>query len=275
LKDNDMAEQRAFLLTWSPKTLPWDDLGEVIATIRRGKPYRGRWTTGKNVSIPRHAKFFMLRQRVEPRGIFAAGTFTSGHYTDDSWREGSRKEENYNDTRIESIRDPMSEPILRTSALADIDVHWSTQVSGIEIHQPFLKEVERRWHKLLGKPKSVPSLVGDADDYEASEWRSRLHTRLERERDNRLVRLKKEKVLRETGKLACECCGFDFCVQYGELASGFAECHHRRPVSKLRKGEKTTLPSLAVVCANCHRVLHRNEGLTVEKLASHLAGRSR
>jgi predicted HNH restriction endonuclease len=270
-----MAEQRAFLLTWSPKSLKWDNLDDIIVSVRRGKPYDTDWSTGKNKSIPEGATFFMLRQRVEPRGIFASGTVTSDHYAGQSWREGVRRKENYNDIRIESIRDPMNEPILRTSVLADIDVHWNTQVSGIEIHQPFLKEVERRWHQLLGKPNSIPSLVGDADDYEANEWRSRLHTRLERERDNRLVRLKKEKVLRETGKLACECCGFDFCVQYGELASGFAECHHRRHVSKLRKGEKTTRPSLAVVCANCHRVLHRNEGLTVEKLASHLAGRGR
>lgn len=265
-----MAERRAYLLTWSPKSLKWDNLDDIIQSIRRGKPYKTDWSTGKNKSIPEGAKFFMLRQRIEPRGIFAAGTFTSDHYKGRPWREGVRRQENYNDIQIETIRDPMSEPILRTVDLSDIAVHWNTQASGIEIHQPFLREVERRWKQLLDKPSGIPSLLGDVCDYEASEWRSRLHTRLERERDNKIVRLKKEKVLRETGRLACECCGFDFCTSYGELASGFAECHHRRPVSRLRKGEKTTIPQLAIVCANCHRVLHRNAGLTVETLAAYL-----
>ncbi|MBT3031446.1 MAG: HNH endonuclease [Candidatus Thiodiazotropha sp. (ex Lucina pensylvanica)] len=51
--------------------------------------------------------------------------------------------------------------------------------------------------------------------------------------------------------------GFDFSEKYGKLGEGFAECHHTKPPSTLKPGEKTKLSDLAVVCSNCHRMLHR------------------
>jgi predicted HNH restriction endonuclease len=38
------------------------------------------------------------------------------------------------------------------------------------------------------------------------------------------------------------------------------------PVSKLRKTDKTKLSDIAMVCSNCHRMLHREPWLTVETL---------
>jgi len=64
-------------------------------------------------------------------------------------------------------------------------------------------------------------------------------------------------VLQETGKLICEVCEFDFVEVYGELGHGFAECHHIVPVSELVDDHKTKLADLAIVCANCHRMLHK------------------
>ena len=50
---------------------------------------------------------------------------------------------------------------------------------------------------------------------------------------------------------------FDFQIVYGDLGKGFIEAHHRTPLSEL-KGEKTTkLDDLALVCSNCHRMLHK------------------
>jgi 5-methylcytosine-specific restriction enzyme A len=60
---------------------------------------------------------------------------------------------------------------------------------------------------------------------------------------------------------------------YGtELGEGFIECHHRSPLSELDKPTKTTLDDLALVCSNCHSMLHRSGcNLTVEQLADVLA----
>jgi 5-methylcytosine-specific restriction protein A len=35
------------------------------------------------------------------------------------------------------------------------------------------------------------------------------------------------------------------------------ECHHRKPLASLRPGQRTRLSDLALVCPNCHRMLHR------------------
>ena len=107
------------------------------------------------------------------------------------------------------------------------------------------------------------------DDMEAAEGRilARVHRR--RERNRKLVTRKKKQVLQQTGKLACEVCGFDFEVPYGSRGTGFAECHHEIPLSELKPGDKTKLTDLRIVCANCHRMIHRKRPwLTVADLRS-------
>jgi 5-methylcytosine-specific restriction enzyme A len=105
------------------------------------------------------------------------------------------------------------------------------------------------------------------EDEEAEEGKvlTRLHRT--RERDRRIVERRKAKALREHGTLHCEACGFNFTTRYGERGSGFIECHHTRPVSALRPGEKTRLEDLALLCANCHRMIHiRRPWMTVDQL---------
>lgn len=93
-----------------------------------------------------------------------------------------------------------------------------------------------------------------------------------RERSRKLVDRKKSAVLRETGCLRCEACGFDFQHVYGGLGQGFAECHHRSPLSEVAESRATRLADLAIVCANCHRMLHRKRPwMTVEELVATLA----
>ena len=76
--------------------------------------------------------------------------------------------------------------------------------------------------------------------------------------DGVLSKLKKETVLRDEGRLSCEACGFDFERRYGELGLGFIECHHRFPLGEGEERE-TTLDDLALLCANCHRMIHRSK----------------
>ncbi len=92
----------------------------------------------------------------------------------------------------------------------------------------------------------------------------RFHKALERSK--KIVKKKKEQVWKQRGKLVCEVCDFDFQLVYGELGRGFIECHHRTPLSRLKTSIKTTLNDLALVCANCHRMLHRRSNETVENL---------
>ena len=90
---------------------------------------------------------------------------------------------------------------------------------------------------------------------------------LNRERNTRAVSRKKQSVLEKFGRLECEACGFDFEQVYGELGDGFAECHHIRPLAELPFRRETKLGDLAIVCSNCHRMLHRSRPVpSVESL---------
>ncbi|MFN8627648.1 MAG: HNH endonuclease [Candidatus Binatia bacterium] len=73
-----------------------------------------------------------------------------------------------------------------------------------------------------------------------------------------LVEAKKHEAA-ASGSLSCEVCGFDFEATHGTLGRGFCEVHHR--TSLARSGPvQTALRDLAIVCSNCHRMLHRPEG---------------
>jgi 5-methylcytosine-specific restriction protein A len=115
------------------------------------------------------------------------------------------------------------------------------------------------------------SLAPEPDDYEADEGTVVLKLHRSRERDRKLIDKKKQQVIAASGRLTCEVCNFDFSERYGELGVGFIEAHHRRPVSTLIKGEKTRLADLALVCANCHRMLHRKSLCSVEALKGMLS----
>lgn len=105
------------------------------------------------------------------------------------------------------------------------------------------------------------------DDLEAEEGGLILRLHLSRERSRKLIQRKREQVLIQSGRLACEACDFEFANSYGELGQGFIEIHHKKPVATLAPGDKTRLEDLALVCANCHRMLHRRKALlSVEDL---------
>lgn len=79
-----------------------------------------------------------------------------------------------------------------------------------------------------------------------------------RERDQKIVKKKKELIYRVSGKLECEACEFDFSKKYGDHGKGFIECHHLIPLSSEDVKRETRLEDLALVCSNCHRMFHRN-----------------
>lgn len=100
------------------------------------------------------------------------------------------------------------------------------------------------------------SIEIDEDQREASEGRLITRTHQARERSSAIVRKKKDQVFQNHGKLACEVCSFDFAAVYGERGEKFIECHHTKPISELLPKQKTRLADLALLCANCHRMIH-------------------
>jgi 5-methylcytosine-specific restriction enzyme A len=111
---------------------------------------------------------------------------------------------------------------------------------------------------ITGETRSDSSLVDDEDDapsgldYEDA-TRFRMHKRIER----RAALAKKVKQLK--GDI-CEVCGTNFLKTYGPVGAGYIEAHHLKPLASL-KGTKVAMnpvTDFAVLCANCHRMVHRS-----------------
>jgi 5-methylcytosine-specific restriction protein A len=117
-----------------------------------------------------------------------------------------------------------------------------------------------------GASAQLPEIPED-DEEEAPEGRILTRIHRSRERNRALVVKRKLQRRRETGgALTCEACDFDFSAVYGDRGEGFAECHHRIPLAE-SGSTKTRVEDLAVLCANCHRMIHvRKPLLTVEQL---------
>ena len=114
--------------------------------------------------------------------------------------------------------------------------------------------------------------LGEQDTFREGALLTRLHR--VRERNPAVVEKKKAQVLAQLGRLKCEACDFDFQEVYGDLGRGFAECHHRLPLAESAFVRATRLNDLAIVCANCHRMLHRAcTPMTVELLRDLLSTR--
>jgi 5-methylcytosine-specific restriction protein A len=132
------------------------------------------------------------------------------------------------------------------------------------------------WNRYASKPKELLRIVegirslvesenplpfpvlSSEDEVEAEEGQVFTRMHQYRERDKKLVKRKKDSVFKDTGCLRCEACAFDFSLRYGEHGTGFIECHHTKPVSELKRGERTKLSDLSLVCSNCHRMIHHS-----------------
>jgi predicted HNH restriction endonuclease len=114
------------------------------------------------------------------------------------------------------------------------------------------------------------------EDIKGQEGRvlTRLHSY--RERDRTLVKKAKALFKKQNGKLYCECCGFDPEPFYGDRGQDRIQAHHRRPVEELLPDSETRAEDLAMVCANCHDVIHaKRPWLAVEELRDFLLARGK
>lgn len=125
---------------------------------------------------------------------------------------------------------------------------WSEVVSAL---------AQLRW---LGLEEVAEAPYRPLLEASALEGEARERLVLHRERDRELRRAKIESALRESldSRLRCEVpgCGFDFEEVYGTIGAGFIHIHHQRPLAERTEAEITNLSDLALVCANCHAMIH-------------------
>jgi ribosomal protein L44E len=113
-------------------------------------------------------------------------------------------------------------------------------------------------------------LVGhtqDEEEMEYSEGKIAFIKHKTYERNPKVIKKAKEKFAKEhNGRLFCEVCDIDFHKLYGEIGEGFIEGHHKRMVCQMKEGDTTKPEDIAMLCSNCHRMIHRKALVTVEEL---------
>lgn len=130
---------------------------------------------------------------------------------------------------------------------------------------------ERRAEAWAYRPKTAVSPAVAADlELSAVEGEPRLFFHLRRERDPALVQAKREAAELAYGCLKCEACGFVTKATFPGLGGEVCEIHHRLPLATATEAVETRLEDLAVLCANCHRAIHRTHPLmSVEYFRAH------
>jgi len=151
---------------------------------------------------------------------------------------------------------------------------WSSQkFNTIEAKNYF----ESRGYRIIDrrKRKTERHIAVEDDEFASPEGKERFRLHRSKERDATLSKKAKKKRLEQTGALRCEVCGFSFFDVYGDLGEGFIEAHHTIPLSELKAERKTKISELALVCSNCHRMLHRAKpALSVDQLRKLVAEQS-
>lgn len=97
------------------------------------------------------------------------------------------------------------------------------------------------------------------EDREWTEGKPKLVAHLARERGHGLAPAKKDQFMSQHGRLFCERCKIDPVETYGpDVGTACIEVHHAAVhVSDMGQGHRTKLEDLQCLCANCHRVVHR------------------
>jgi 5-methylcytosine-specific restriction protein A len=116
-----------------------------------------------------------------------------------------------------------------------------------------------RLERDIRPPEPIDMAVDDELEGFEGEVRSRFVRHRSREAKMRGRKIA-DSLRRNGGHLVCEVpnCGFDFKERYGELGSGYAQVHHKVPLSRApERGRQVRLDDLAVVCANCHAMIHK------------------
>lgn len=258
------AEMKTYLLTWNPNRWAWDNLAKEANETSAGKTVVGRWSCGNTKQIQKGDRVFLVRLAAEPKGIVGSGWIIKPPYLDTHWSsEKADKGEQglFIEAEWERLIDSNVDSPLLLSKLPQGkfgERSWTPQSSGIRISDEAASGLEQLWARHVGTT-ALASVTTDTE-LAAMEGAERLALVRHRRREQSLRDAKVAEARKLTdGRLKCEVpgCGFDFEVVYGELGRDYAHVHHLKPLGDRTTPSETKLTDLAVVCANCHAMIHR------------------
>jgi predicted HNH restriction endonuclease len=129
-----------------------------------------------------------------------------------------------------------------------------------------LRDIYDKYQKIYSKIED--SIVDEEEEITFPEGKELYRLHRLKERNVALIKMAKARYLDVNPKLSCQVCEFSFEDSYGELGKGFIEAHHIYPISNLTEETPTKVEDIALVCSNCHRMLHRRRPwLTLPELS--------
>lgn len=107
-----------------------------------------------------------------------------------------------------------------------------------------------------------------AEDVTGTEGRMLVRLHRYKERDRHFSRRVRERYKAQgDGLLTCQACGATPSAKYGDAGDRAMEAHHKVPIEELQPDSEVRIEDMAMLCANCHRVVHsRKPCFTVEEL---------
>jgi predicted HNH restriction endonuclease len=122
----------------------------------------------------------------------------------------------------------------------------------------FAKALERVG--LVEGARRGPTPQKEAGENLEGERAQAMRTHLKREAGLREAKIAEASRNSPDGRLLCEVpgCGFDFEARYGKPGKGYIQVHHLEPLGTREKASETRLEDLALICANCHVMVHRD-----------------
>lgn len=147
---------------------------------------------------------------------------------------------------------------LAASKALDFEVLPSCFDGGIGT--PCFNTIQAAGYAIVSKnePNSPNEVPSNSIDREWAEGELKLATHFRRERGSGIAKAKKKSFILTHGRLLCERCGLEPEKTYGPaLGDACIEVHHKLPLAEMPPRRSTKLEDLMCVCANCHRVIHR------------------
>lgn len=253
-----------YLLTWSPLKWPESAFRQILDAFLEYGFVEDHWSCGLNKRIQPGDRVFLLRQSVEPRGMVGSGYATSEVFRQNHWDEilaAQGKQANYINVRFDQLFDA-DEQIFPRSELGQGELgkmHWDTQMSGVPIPDKIAVALEEEWNRFT---REIP--ISDFEPHAVEG----LVTETIRYSHGRSDALRKQALAKANG--SCAVCKTDFKKVLNGKGTRVLHVHHLRQMASSDAPRITKLSDLAVVCANCHMLIHSNptKAIPIEKLRS-------
>ena len=261
---------KTYLLAWNPKRWQWDNIVQMSDDVKIGKIVLDRWSSGVSKRPQKGDRFFLIRLGEEPKGIIASGSIERDSFVDLHWNEEKSslgETTNYVEIKYDTLLNPDSDSILPRELLINMlplsEMHWDTQMSGVQIPNNVANELETLWTGFNNS--SIFTFPEELDATQEEIFEGAVHRISVNSYERNPVA--RRKCIEHYGA-ACQVCNVDFEKVYGEIGKGFIHVHHLKQISEIGETYQVDpIQDLQPVCPNCHAMIHkRKPPYTIEEI---------